>query len=160
MQIAISMPYDEQLLRRTVKFLAQAQLRRIRPLGGVCLALGLLLVFLDPANLVAYTAIAVGLAFMFLVLPLTVANAMRAQPEAIRHGNAITLDDEWLQVNYPLVESRFRWAALGRVVETPEVWYLMFGKAQAVTVPKHAMAPEQVAEFTTFLAQLRPVVTR
>jgi hypothetical protein len=52
------------------------------------------------------------------------------------------------------IESRFRWAGLSRVVETPEVWYAMFGKLQAFTIPKGPMTEEQRAEFAAFVSRL------
>ena len=57
----------------------------------------------------------------------------------------------------PLAESRFRWAGLGRVIEAAEVWYVMFGKIQAVTIPKDPMTEEQRVEFSAFIAGSRPV---
>jgi hypothetical protein len=155
-QITLSVPYDAQLLRRTVKFLVRSQLRIVRMLGGVIAVCGLLLILLDPANVLAYAIAACGVGFLFVVGPLTVAFSMRAQSDAIRQGFHMTLDDDWVQVAYPLAESRFRWAALGRIVETPEVWYMMFGRMQAVTVPKSAMAPQQQTEFAAFVNRIRP----
>lgn len=156
MQITLSVPYDAQLLRRTVKFLVRPQLRRVRLLGGVIILLGLLVLLLDPADAVAYAMVACGVGFVFVVPPLTVAFALRAQSDAVRQGFNMTLDDDGVRVTYPLVESRYQWAALDRVVETPEAWYLMCGKAQAMTMPKDAMAPEQQTEFAAFAARLRP----
>jgi len=156
-QITLTVPYDAQLLRRTVTFLLRPQLRRVRILGGVITVGGLLLILLDPANVPAYAIMACGLGFLFVVGPLTVAYSLRAQSDAVRQGFHMRLDDDGVQVTYPLVESRFRWAALGKIVETPEVWYMMLGRVQAVTVPKNAMAPQQQAEFAAFVAHLRPV---
>jgi hypothetical protein len=41
-------------------------------------------------------------------------------------------------------------------VETPEVWYAMFGKMQAFAIPKDPMTEEQRAEFAAFAAALQP----
>lgn len=78
------------------------------------------------------------------------------QSDVVRDGLHMTLDDEWVTVTYPLAESRFRWAGLGSVIETSEVWYVMFGKAQAIPIPKDAMSEEQRAVFAAFVAGLQP----
>jgi hypothetical protein len=159
-QISLSVPYDAQLLRRTMMFLSRSLFRLIRVLGGVITVAGLLLVALDPAYLVAYVFVACGVVFTFGLVPFVVARTLRMQAEAVRQDFQLTLDDEQVRVSYPLVESRFRWAALDRVVETPEVWYLMFGKIQAIAVPKSAMAPEQRDGFAALVARRRPAATR
>ena len=160
MQISLSVPYDPQLMRRTLMFLSRPQHRIARLLGAVMLLCGLLLVVLDPADPVAYAIIVCGVAFVFGVVPLTVAYSMRLQSDAIRQASHLSLDDEGVRMSFPLIESRIRWAALDRIVETPEVWYMMFGKMQAVTVPKSAMAPQQQAEFAAFVSRVRPAVAR
>lgn len=160
MQISLSVPYDAQLVRRTLMFLARPQLLPFRLAGGLLVLAGILLLVLDLADLLGYAFIVGGVGLLFGFAPLAVAFSLRALPEAIRQGFHMTLDDEWVQVSYTLVETRFRWAALARVVETPEVWYLMFGKQQAMTVPKFAMTPEQQAEFAAFVARLRPTAAR
>ena len=151
MQISVSVADDEQRLRRTIRFLLRPQLKLIRVLGGVIIVLGLVLVALKPTAPPYYGALLLGLLFVFAVGPFAVARSMRVQSTAIRDGFHLRLDDECLTVSYPLVESRFRWAGLGRVIETAEVWYIMFGKLQAVTIPKAPMTEEQRAEFAAFV---------
>ncbi|GAA4559495.1 YcxB family protein [Planotetraspora kaengkrachanensis] len=155
MQISMQVPHDEKRLRRTLRFLLRPQLKLIRIMGGVLIVLGLVLVAMDPSDPIAYLAMILGLLFAVAVAPIAMAQSMRAQSDVIKDGFHVTLDDEWVTVVYPLAESRFRWAGLGRVVETPEVWYIMFGKYQAVTIPKGSMADEQRAEFAAFVDRLQ-----
>lgn len=159
-QISFSVPYDPRLLRRTLTFLARSQLRGIRALGGLIVLVGLLLVVLSPADLVPYALVLCGVAFLFGIVPLTVAYSMRRQSAAIRHPFHLTVDDEWVQVSYPLIESRFRWAAVDHIVETPEVWHIVLGSLQAQTVPKSAMTPQQQAEFAALVSRLAPTGAR
>jgi hypothetical protein len=157
--MSFQVPHDEQRLRRTVRFLVRSQVVLSRVLGGVLVFLGLVRVVPDTSDVFGYAIIVGGLVLVAAIGPITVAWAMRTQAAAIRDESRMTLDDEWLQVSYPLVETRCRWAGLGRVVETPEVWYVMFGKAQAMTIPKDAMTSAQQAEFADFVARLRPAAT-
>lgn len=155
MQISIAVPHDERRTRRTLAFILRPQLKFIRIMGGVLSVLGLLIVALDPTDPIGYGAVVLGLAFVFAVGPIAIARTIRMQAPALRADGHLTLDDEWVTVSLPLVESRLRWAGLARVVETPEVWYVMFGKMQAVAIPKELMSAEQRAEFAAFLARLQ-----
>jgi YcxB-like protein len=156
MQISMAVPYDEQRLRRTLQFVLRPQLKIIRLLGGLLIVIGVALVALDPASPTAYTAVILGVLFVFAMGPYVLARSMRLQTDIIKDGCHITLDDEWATVAYPLAESRFRWAGLKRVIETPDVWYLMFGKVQAATIPKAPMTDQQRAEFAAFVTRLGP----
>ncbi|MFJ6198081.1 YcxB family protein [Micromonospora sp. NPDC092111] len=156
MQISVWVPYDEEQLRRTLQFVLRPQLRPIRILSGVLIVIGLALVALKPSAPLAYVALVLGLLFGFAIAPITVAWSMRMQSNVIRDGFHMTLDDEWVTLTYPLAESRFRWAGLGRVIETPEVWYVMFGRIQAITIPKDPMTEEQRAEVAAFVNGLQP----
>lgn len=156
MQISLWVPYDEKQLRRTLQFVLRPQLRLIHISACVLLAVGLLLVVLDPSSALAYVALVLGILFLVAVGPLTLALSLQMQSATIKDGMHMTLDDEWISVTYPLAESRFRWAGLGKVIETPEVWYIMFGKAQALTVPKNLMSEEQRGEFGQFVTTLQP----
>ncbi len=156
MQISMWVPYDEKRLRRTLRFLLRPQLKSVRILGGVLIVLGLALVALEPSMPMAYGALVLGLLFVAAIAPITVARSVRMQSNVIKDGFHMTLDDEWVTVANPLAESRFRWAGLGRVIETPEVWYIMFGKIQAITIPKDLLTEEQRAEFAAFVNGLQP----
>jgi hypothetical protein len=156
MQISMAVPYDEKRLRRTVQFVLRPQLNFIRVVGAALFVIGIGLVALDPSAPMSYTVGVIGLVFLVAMGPYTLARSMRLQTTIIRNGCHITLDDEWVTMAYPLAETRFRWAALVRVVETPEVWYLMFGRLQAATIPKESMTEAQRAEFAEFAVRLRP----
>jgi hypothetical protein len=157
-QISIEVPYDEQLLRRTLRFLMRGPMRKIRICGVALIAVGLVLLAVigwHPEPL-PIGVIALGLAFLIVIEPMTLAQAMRQQSSMIRSTSRIMLDNEWASVTFPLCESRMRWAGVARVVETPEVWYVMFGKVQAMTIPKNAMTDEQRAELAEFLRTVKP----
>ncbi len=156
MQISLWVPYDERQLRRTLKFVLRPQLKPIRIMGGALTVLGLAMVALIPSTVLAYAALVAGVLFLVAIPPITVAQSMRMQSNVIRDGFHMTLDDEWLTMAYPLAESRFRWSGLGRVIEAPEAWYIMFGKVQAITVPKDPMTEEQRATFAAFVNGLQP----
>ncbi|MEV0081421.1 YcxB family protein [Saccharopolyspora sp. NPDC050642] len=153
--MSLEVPHDVHRLRRTIRFLSRPYVLLTRILGGVLAFLGVVLIVLDTSSAVGYAAAAGGLAVVFAIGPIMVAVGMRTQAAAIQHGYRLTLDDEWMHVAYPLVESRCRWEGLDRAVETPEAWYVMFGKAQAVVVPKDVMTPQQRAEFEAFVAARR-----
>ncbi|MEV5540514.1 YcxB family protein [Saccharopolyspora shandongensis] len=150
--MSLEVPHDVQRMRRTIRFLSRPYLRLTRVLGGVLAFLGVVLIVLDPSLAFAYAAVVGGVAVVFAIEPIMVAVGMRTQAAAIQHGYHLTLNDEWMHIAYPLVESRCRWAGLDRVVETPEVWYVMFGKVQAMVVPKDVMTSQQRAEFEAFVA--------
>lgn len=154
MQISVWVPYDEAHLRRTLRFVIRPQLRFVRVMGAVAAVLGLLLLVLDPSLPLAYGAVAIGLLCAFAVEPITVARSVKLQSHVIKDGFRLVLDDEWVTLSYPLAESRFRWAGLGRAIETPEGWYVMFGKLQAITIPKEPMTAQQRAEFAAFVGRL------
>lgn len=115
---------------------------------------GLYAVVRTPTALTAYLMVAIGLFVVFGVQPLTVAWSMRGQAQAVKDSQHMTLDEEWLTVITSLTESRLRWAGINRIVETPEVWYAMYGKYQAVAIPKELMTEQERATFTAFVAAL------
>lgn len=154
MQISLWVPYDEGRLRRTLTFLFRPQMRLTRVMGVVGALVGILFVVRAPTSPVAYGMVALGLFLVFGAPPLTVAWSMRGQAQVVKHTQHMTLDEEWLAVITSLTETRLRWAALDRVVETPEVWYAMFGKWQAVAIPKEPMTEQERATFAAFVAAL------
>jgi hypothetical protein len=121
------------------------------------IVLGLALVALEPSMVMAYGVVVIGLLFVFALAPITVARSVRLQSNVIKDGCQMTLDDEWVTVTYPLAESRLRRVGLDRVIETPEVWYAMFGRVQAVPIPKDSMTEAQRAELAAFIDGLQSV---
>jgi len=157
MQISMWVPYDENRLRRTIQFVLRPQLRWRRIAGAGLTALGLALAVMDPSMVTAYEIAALGLIVVFAFGPITVARTMRRLSSVTKDGFHLALDDKLVTVTYPLIESRFQWAALDRVIETPDVWYLMIGKIQALTIPKGQMTEQQRVEFSAFVNARQPV---
>ncbi|GFJ96212.1 YcxB family protein [Phytohabitans rumicis] len=118
MQISVWVPYDEARLRRTLTFVLRPQTQRVRLIGVALVLLGLLLVALDPSVVLSYGVVFLGLFFAVAIGPITVSRAVGMQSNVIREGLHLTMDDEWITVTYPLAETRFRWAGLGKVIET------------------------------------------
>lgn len=72
-------PYDEQQLRRTIRFVARPQIKTIRMLGAVLMVAGAVLIALDHSSL-GFAAAAVGLGFITVVGPITVVKPCRCSP--------------------------------------------------------------------------------
>jgi hypothetical protein len=162
-QINAAVPYDEQQLRATLTFIIRPQVRRIRVYGWIFIVLGVVTVvttWTTPdllPTLGGVFLVASGLYFALGVVPMSISRAIRRQPRITRDGYWLTIDDEWLQLTYPLVQSRFRWAGVESIVDTPTAWYVRFSRIQAIAIPKARLSPEQQAEFAGFLAQRQPV---
>jgi YcxB-like protein len=154
MQISLAVPYDEEQLRRTLRFILRPQLKTVRFLGGALTVMGIAMMALNPSQPFYYGVVVFGLACLFLIAPVTLTRSVKLQSGIIKDGCHLTLDDEWVTIVYPLAESRCRWAGHDNVIETPEVWYITYGKIQAVAVPKALMTEEQRAEFAAFVTGL------
>jgi hypothetical protein len=162
-QINAAVPYDEQQLRATLAFILRPQLKRARVYGWIFTAIGVAVVATTLTTpdlgltLGGVFTVAFGLYFSLGIMPRSISRIIRRQPRITRDGYWLTLDDEWLQVTYPLVQSRFRWAGVESIVDTPAAWYVRFSRIQAIAIPKARLSPEQQAEFAGFLAQRQPV---
>jgi hypothetical protein len=156
MPISVWVPYDEKQLRRTLKFVMRPQTRLTRAMGALLIVIGLGLAVLVPTTPVAYGVMVLGVLFAVVIPPITLSHTVRMQSHVIKDGFHLSIDEEWVTVQFPLAESRFRWAGLDRIVETPEAWYIMFGRVQAVAIPKGPMTEEQRARFAAFIAAHRP----
>jgi hypothetical protein len=152
MHIVMRIPYDEARLRRTLQLILRPQVRAIRILGGVLIALGLVLAVLTPSDALVYVAILLGLWWAVGAGPAAVGRSLRMQSNAVKDHCLLALDDEWITLTYPLAESRRRWIGIDRVAETDDAWYVMFGKRQAFAIPKDLMTAEQRAEFAAFVS--------
>lgn len=155
MQISMWVPYDEGQLRRTVKVVLRPQVRLLRILGAVLIVLALLVIAVGASIAVAAIALILGVLSMTAFGPATAAYTVRLQSRVVKDGFHMTLTDDWLAVIYPLAEARYRWAGIDNVIETPEAWYMMFGRAQPFTIPKSAMSDAQRAQFAAFLTAER-----
>ncbi|NUT91083.1 MAG: YcxB family protein [Saccharothrix sp.] len=155
----VHVPYDETLLRRTIEYILRPYTKRYLPLGLVLAGAGLLMAVLGSWQpYVSVPVIVLGLLLAFAMKPYMVSASVKQQWAGIRADFRLDADDEWVSFSYPAFQSRVRWEALEKVVETPEAWLLVLGKVQATAVPKSAMTPEQLAEFTALLARRRPPV--
>lgn len=156
MQISMRVPYDEERTRRTARFLLDSQITMIRVCGLVIVVCGLLIMVLQPTRLTGYVVLVLGMVLLSGLGPLMVRQVMSKQSDLFKDAMQMTLDTEAVSTTYPLAESRVKWAAHKKVVETPEVWYVMFGQVQAVTIPKETMTEQQREEFAAFLKTLKP----
>ncbi|MEJ2859225.1 MULTISPECIES: YcxB family protein [unclassified Saccharothrix] len=155
----VHVPYDETLLRRTIEYILQPYTKRLLPLGLGMVGAGVLVAMLGIWPPYAWVSVIVlGLLALFAMKPYMVGTSVRQQWVAIQADFRLDADDEWVSFSYPTFQSRVRWEALEKVVETPEAWLLVLGKVQATAVPKSAMTPEQLAAFTALLARRRPPV--
>lgn len=156
MHISMWVAYDEKRLRRTLKFILRPVLKKLRIIGVLLIVLGLLIGAVGGEWISALGPVVLGVLFSVGIGPLTLRSSMRMQSNVIKDGFHMTLDDEWVTVSYPLVESRFRWAGLDSIVEMPDAWYAKFGKRQAFSIPKEPMTEEQRAQFSAFVNGLQP----
>lgn len=88
MQISMWVPYDEERLRRMMKFLVRPQVKLIRVLGGVLVFLGLVLAALQPSNPVAYGCVVLGFIFAIAMGPITIARYVRMQSKIVKDGSS------------------------------------------------------------------------
>ena len=153
--ISLRVPYDEARLRRSLRFILHRQVLTLRVMGALLLLLGVVLVGFQLSQALAYVAILLGLWWLVGAGPAAISRALRAHRRVLGADSTVTLDDEWITVSFPNVDLRQRWIAVDRVAEGPEAWYVMVAPLQAITIPKDRMTPEQRAEFSRFVANLR-----
>ncbi|WP_157767620.1 YcxB family protein [Actinosynnema pretiosum] len=157
--MTITVPYDERLFKRTTQFLLRPQLNRLYVLGAVLVALGVAMLTLTTIDkVVGVVCVVLGPLLVFRIGRVTAAQALEAQWSATRAAFNLVIDDQWVSIAYPLAQMRCHWETVARVVEKPDVWYLMFTKSQAVPLPKNLMTPEQQAEFAALAAARTSVV--
>ncbi|XVV02533.1 YcxB family protein [Actinosynnema sp. CA-248983] len=152
-------PYDETLLRRTIEFIMRPYVKRFLPMGLVLVACGALTAALGVWKPIVWVPVVVlGLVFAFGMKPYLVSTSMKQQWSGIKADFRLDADEEWVSFSYPAFQSRIRWEAMEKVVETPEAWLMVLGKIQATAVPKSALTAEQAAELTALLARRKPPV--
>lgn len=145
--------YDEQRLRRLIKFLLRRTMIRLRVLSAFFAALGIVLLIVASRPVLPIAVIVGAVVLATLVEPWAVRLSVRAQPSVVREGYQLTLDDNGIAMKSGVYDSRMAWSTLDRVEERPEAWYLMFGQAQALAVYKDQMTPQQREQFAGFIAQ-------
>ncbi|WP_447007211.1 YcxB family protein [Saccharothrix isguenensis] len=157
MDISFSVSYDERRLRRVIKFLIRRQLKWVRVMGAV-VAIGAAAALATEyvSTWTGAVFIVMGGALAVLSEPYSVAHSMRVQSMATREGYVMTLGETHFAVNAHSYSWQSSWSILEQVVDTPDAWYLMFGRFQAQAVYKELMTEEQRAEFVAFLARRNP----
>ena len=161
MHISIPVTHSERRARRVVRHLVRGQLKSARLSGALTVVCGVALL-LPGSSLppwVAIGAIALGLFFAVGLEPYAVSRTLRMQSTAGREDYVLTLQEDGIAASGQSYDCRYAWSALDKVVEVPDAWYLMFGKAQALPVYKELMTERQTAEFTAFLARRDPART-
>ncbi|QQQ78287.1 YcxB family protein [Saccharothrix sp. 6-C] len=157
MRIILQVPYDEQRLRRTIKFVLRPSVKKLRLAGAVMAPLGVLLLLLGVGPLVPLLLIGLGLLYAFALEPFMVRQSLRAQNPVVRQGYQLVVDDAGFTMEAEAYAQRMAWSTVQRVEEQPDAWFLVISKVQALAVHKHLMTEEQRAEFAALLAQrVRP----
>lgn len=100
----------------------------------------------------------IGLGVMYVLL-LTLGTRMSVKRQAARLCKPAKLH---LTVNQFTIETdlergEFKWAAIMKIRETSETFLLYWSARLAILVPKRAFDPEQLTEFSAFVAGLRTV---
>lgn len=152
MQISLTVVFDESRLRRDTRFVMRDAIRATWITGGSIVALGVLVAIVEQRPALGPGLIVGGLVYAALAGPMAVRRAVRAQTTVVGHDRRLLLTDDWITLVYPLVESRWRWAAVARVVDAEDTIYLMVGSMQSIPIPKAALGPAQHSELTAFLA--------
>ncbi|MFC8531467.1 YcxB family protein [Nocardia sp. NPDC057227] len=153
MHITIDLPYDEHLLRRTLRHLLRRSVLIYRILGLSVALVGALLALADGTRELGIVYIAAGFLVAVLSGPLLLRWVIRRQSPALTAAVRMTFTDEHFSASGPLFEARYHWAIFSSITDTPEAWLLMVGKFQAITVPKAAMTADQRQTFAAFLAR-------
>ncbi|MEV8440563.1 YcxB family protein [Actinosynnema sp. NPDC051121] len=157
MEISIRVPYDEQRLRRSLKFVLRRNVKRLRVLGLVIAVLGAALMFFTGPTITTITLVVLGLVYVVGMEPLLVWQSMRAQNAATRQDYRLTVDEAGFAMKADAYEQRLAWSTVQRVEEEPDAWFIVLSKAQALGVYKDLMTEEQRTAFAAILAQRQPV---
>ncbi|MFD1149860.1 YcxB family protein [Saccharothrix hoggarensis] len=157
MQISMWVPYDEQRLRRSARFVLRSSMTRLRVATLVVALSGAAVMLLTDLGSPTLLGATIAAACVALVMePVAVRQVVRTQGAVMRPGYQMTLDDAGVEMRGAAFTTRFGWPALERIVEQPDAWYLMFGKMQTMVVYKEFLTPEQGAEFSAFLSWPQP----
>jgi hypothetical protein len=152
-QISVHVPYDEQRLRRMMKFVLRPQTMKLRIVGMVMAAVGVVLLFTGTDWLVPTLVIVLGLLYAIALEPFLVRQCLRAQNAATRQDYELTVDDAGFTMKAESYEQRMAWSTIQRVDEQSDAWFLMLSKMQGFGVYKNLMTEEQRMGFVAILAQ-------
>ncbi|KOX18594.1 hypothetical protein ADK67_35865 [Saccharothrix sp. NRRL B-16348] len=160
MEISLRVPYDEQRLRRSIRFVLRPSVKKLRIAGLIMTPIGVLLlftsVFTGTGWLVPAALIVLGLLYAFALEPFMVRQSLRAQNAATRQDYDLTVDEAGFTMKAESYEQRMAWSTIQRVDEQPDAWFLVISKLQALAVHKDLMTEEQQRQFVAILAQHAP----
>ncbi|MER5267866.1 YcxB family protein [Actinosynnema sp. NPDC002837] len=153
MQISVHVPYDEQRLRRALKFVVRPQTKKLRVLGMIMVPAGGLMWLTGSDWPFPVLLIVLGLAYAFLLEPFMVRQSLRALNPSARQDYELTLDEAGFAMKAESYEQRLAWSTIQRVDEQPDAWFLVIAKNQALPVYKDLMTEEQRVLFADILAR-------
>ncbi|MEU4762421.1 YcxB family protein [Actinosynnema sp. NPDC023794] len=153
MQISVHVPYDEQRLRRSLKFVVRPQTKKLRIVGLIMVPAGALMWLTGIDWPMPVLVIVLGLAYAFALEPFMVRQSLRALNPSARQDYELTLDDAGFAVKAESYEQRLAWSTIQRVDEQPDAWFLVITKMQVLPVYKDLMTEEQRALFADILAR-------
>lgn len=156
MQISIRVPYDEQRLKRMLKFVLRRSVKRIRVLGVVMAVIGVGLMAVTSVSIPMVAVVVGGLLYVFGAEPFLVWQSLRSQNESIRQDYELVVDEVGVEAKSASAATRLAWSTIQRVEEEPDAWFLVISKVQALAVYKDLMTGEQRAQFAGILAQRQP----
>jgi hypothetical protein len=156
-EISIRVPYDEQRVRRSLKFVLRRNVKRLRVLGLIIAVLGAVLMSFTGPTITTIALVVLGLVYTFGMEPLLVWQSMRAgQNAATRQDYQLTVDEAGFAMKGESYEQRLAWSTVQRVEEEPDAWFIVLSKAQALGVYKDLMTEEQRTAFAAILARRQP----
>ncbi|MFE9747287.1 YcxB family protein [Saccharothrix saharensis] len=156
MEFSIDVPYDEQRMRRSLRFVLRRPVKKLRVAGVAMLALGVLLVFLSGPTVTSVAVLVLGLVYVLAMEPILLWQSTRAQNPAVRQDYRLTVDEAGFGMKAEGYEQRMAWSTVQRVEEEPDAWILVLSKIQAAVVYKDLMTEEQRRTFVAILAQRVP----
>ncbi|PSL52205.1 YcxB-like protein [Saccharothrix carnea] len=152
----MAVPYDEQRLRRSLKFVLRRNVKRLRVIGLIMAALGAVLMLVTGPTITTILLVVLGLVYAVAMEPLLLWQSLRALNPATRQDYRLTVDEAGITMKADAYEQRLAWSTIQRVDEQPDAWFLMITKAQALGIYKNLMTAEQRSQFVAILAQRQP----
>jgi drug/metabolite transporter (DMT)-like permease len=160
MHIIVDTQPDPALWRAAFRQVLRKSMRRVRILGAILAAIGLLLVLLaaatggdDAAPLIFGIFLIVLGALYALYLPVRALQlSVRRLPPALQQPLRIELTEQYVEVTSPLIFTRYAWGAFVRIQEAPGLLMLMLSRNQTLPVPLGGLPPEDLARLRYFVA--------
>jgi drug/metabolite transporter (DMT)-like permease len=160
MHIIVDTQPDPALWRAAFRQVLRKSMRRVRILGAILAALGVLLVLLavatdgdDAAALILGIFLVVLGALYVLYLPVRALQlSLRRMPPALQQPQRFELTEQYVEVTSPLIFTRYAWGAFVRIQEAPGLLMLMLSRNQTLPVPLGGLPPEDLARLRNFVA--------